>query len=146
MASIPQTALQAFAFLVTVGAAIAAYAANEARSASSLEQAPLLNHFAEDIRALNPVGAVPQADVKTCRGTVAAVSYRLTASPAQVRALHEAAMRKYGAPIAAVISVSHGTVPPLVYRTGDISLTVETAGETVTTHHRRDGACGLQAS
>lgn len=146
MASIPQTALRAFAFLAMVGAAIVSYAAAEARSAAGIGQAPLLNHFAEDIRALNPVGALPQAEVKTCKGAVAAVSYRLTASPAQVRALHEAAMRKYGAPMAAAAPASHGAVPPLVYRSDDVSLTVEVAGDTVTTHHRHEGACGLRAS
>jgi hypothetical protein len=146
MASIPQTALQAFAFLATVGAAIAAYAAGEARSAAGIEQAPLLAHFAEDIQALNPVGQAPRADVKTCKGTVASVSYQVSASPAQIRALHAAAMRKYGAPMAATVTISHGAVPPLVYRTGDVSLTIETAGETLITHHRREGACGLRAS
>lgn len=94
-----QTALRAAAFLVAVASGIGAFAATESRGPAALaEEAALMAHFADDVRALNPVGAAPK-DSAFCRGSVTAVSYRVTATAEQIRRLHEAALRKYGAPI-----------------------------------------------
>ncbi|MGE0717140.1 MAG: hypothetical protein AB7P02_16980 [Alphaproteobacteria bacterium] len=134
-------ALRAVAFLAAVATGIGAFAATEGRGVASSEQASLMEHFAEDIRALNPVGAAPKADLSFCRGAVVAVAYQVSATQGQVQQLHMAALRKYGAPMAAPIAISHGAVPPLVYRMGDMTLTVEVAGDLVTTHHRRKSAC-----
>jgi|JI10StandDraft_1071094.scaffolds.fasta_scaffold225369_2 hypothetical protein len=142
-----QTALRAAAFLVAVASGIGAFAATESRGPAALaEEAALMAHFADDVRALNPVGAAPKADLAFCRGSVTAVSYRVTATAEQIRRLHEAALRKYGAPIAAPIAVSHGAVAPLVYRMGDVTLTVESTADEVMTHHRRRSACTLRSS
>ena len=137
-----QTALRAAAFLVAVASGIGAFAATETRGQAALaDEAGLMAHFSDDIRALNPVGAAPKADLAFCRGSVVAVSYRVAATYDQVLRLHEAAMRKYGAPLAAPIAVSHGAVAPLVYRLGNVTLTIESAGGEVMTHHRRPSAC-----
>ncbi|MCC7274535.1 MAG: hypothetical protein IT561_17840 [Alphaproteobacteria bacterium] len=141
-----QNALRAAAFLAATATAIGAFAATEARTAAGLGQGSLMDHFAEDIRALNPVGAAPRADLGFCKGAVVAVAYHVSATAAQVQQLHLAALRKYGAPMAAPIAVSHGAVPPLVYRMGDMTLTIEVAGDLVTTHHRRKSACSLRSS
>ncbi|BBK30645.1 hypothetical protein EDC65_1917 [Stella humosa] len=142
-----QTALRAAAFLVAIASGIGAFAATETRGQAAVaEEAGLMAHFADDVRTLNPVGQAPRADLSFCRGSVVAVSYRVAATPDQVRRLHEAAMRKYGAPIAAPIAISHGAVAPLVYRMGDVSLTVESTIDEVMTHHRRRSACTLRAS
>ena len=141
-----QTALRAAAFLVAVGSGIGAFAATERSGTALAEEAALMAHFADDVRALNPVGAAPKADLAFCRGSVTAVSYRVTATAEQIRRLHEAALRKYGAPIAAPIAVSHGAVAPLVYRMGDVTLTVESTADEVMTHHRRRSACTLRSS
>ena len=147
MTSLFQTALRAIAFLVAVASGIGAFAATEMRSTAAVAgEDALMAHFAEDIRVLNPVGRAPKADLAFCRGAVVAVSYRVSASAEQVRRLHEAAMRKYGAPVAAPISVSHGAIAPLVYRMGDVTLTVESTGEEIITHHRRGSACTLRTS
>ncbi|WP_374445108.1 hypothetical protein [Stella sp.] len=142
-----QTALRAAAFLVAVASGIGAFAATEGRGAAALaEEAALMAHFTDDVRVLNPVGAAPKADVAFCRGAVVAVSYRVAATAEQVRRLHEAAMRKYGAPIAAPVAASHGAIAPLVYRMGDVTLTIESTADDVTTHHRRRSACTLRTS
>jgi hypothetical protein len=146
MTSPLQTALRALAFLVAVATGIGAFAATETRNGAALSgEASLMTLFADDVRVLNPVGAAPRADLSVCRGAVVAVSYRVAASPEQVRRLNEAAARKYGAPTAAAISASHGALAPLVYRKGDVTLTVESLGGEVIIHHRRIGACGLRA-
>ncbi len=147
MTSSFQTALRAIAFLAAVASGIGAFAATETRGPVAVAgAAALMAHFAEDIRVLNPVGAAPRADLAFCRGAVVAVSYRVSATADQARRLHMAAARKYGAPMAAAIVVGHGAVAPLVYRMGEVTLTVESTGDEITTHHRRASACSVRTS
>lgn len=142
-----QSALRASAFLLATATGLGAFAATEARPQAALaEEATLMAHFADDVRVINPVGAAPRADLTLCRGAVVAVSYRVAATYEQVRRLHEAALRKYGAPMAAPIAISHGAIAPLTYRMGDVTLTIESAGGEVMTHHRRRTTCSLRTS
>jgi len=124
--------------------AVGSLNAAEKRAAGAAESAPLLAHFAEDVRALTPIGARPETELGFCRGTVSRVVYTVAAGQDERTAFHRAALAKYGAPVAA--EADGAPVPALVYRKDAVTLTVAARDGRMVVVLRDEHACGTRQS